>query len=67
MKTQKRTELFRNFKMELESDVENGSLFDTTVTIIPNGETTNVLFTIEGEQIEDFIKDFDALISKYKI
>lgn len=54
------------FKIQLESDVENGELLDTRV-VYSDDNSTLTLFWISGINVENFKQDLNELIKKYRI
>jgi len=67
IKTKTEIRQFRNFRIELVSDIFGIEKGDTTVKILPNRITNDTLFVISGDEIEQFINDFDKLVTKYRI
>lgn len=62
METKTRKEVIHGLNFSFVSDVLDGCLFDTKVSV--NGV---ILCWIQGDAIDDFICEFDVLIDKFKI
>jgi hypothetical protein len=62
MKTKKQYRYIHNFSIELESDIFDSELCDTSVKI--NNQT---LFVISGNEIDLFVNELKTLINKYAI
>jgi hypothetical protein len=62
METVKKTVNVRTTNLDLESHVIDGEICDTKVNI-----GSHNLLWIAGNEIDDFVKDFRALVEKYAI
>jgi len=67
MITKHLTKQFRNFRISFISEVYNGEIMDTKVTIEPNRITDNTMFVIAGNDIDRFTNEFETLVNKYAI
>lgn len=61
-----RLELVSDYEVESSGNVERFILFDTTVNISTDPKR-DCLFVIAGSEINNFKKDFERLIEKYRI
>jgi hypothetical protein len=60
----------KNFQLVFNSEVFDGEILDTEVTILPAynfGPEDNRFFVIAGTDIKQFTEEFAALVNKYKI
>jgi hypothetical protein len=60
------TMVHNNFQLVLNSDVYNGEYLDTEVKILPAFGKESIC-VIAGNEIDSFVREFTALINKYKI
>jgi len=56
-----------NYQVNYYSEVIDGEKFDTEVCIDPDDQPGIHLCVISGKDIEEFDKEFSALITKYRI
>jgi hypothetical protein len=67
MITKHLTKQFRNFRINFVSEVYEGEIMDTEVTILPNRITNETMFVISGNDIERFTNEFETLVNRYAI
>jgi len=67
MKTKIKVIPYRNFRIIFDSEVYENEIYDTSVVFEPSRLTDKTMFVIAGNDIDNFIADFDKLITKYRI